>query len=63
MTSRRPLRRDAGGRVPTAVTWGLFAAWAVHDAEELVTMAGWSDRARPRLERNLPWVRLPCGSG
>jgi hypothetical protein len=56
MTSRRPLRRDAGARVPTAVTWGLFAAWAVHDAEELVTMAGWFDRARPRLERNLPWV-------
>ncbi|MGR6965805.1 HXXEE domain-containing protein [Geodermatophilus sp. URMC 61] len=38
------------------MTWGLFVAWAVHDAEELCTMAGWADRARPRLERNLPWV-------
>src|SRR4051812_38963066 len=56
MTSRRPLRRDACGRVPTAVTWGLFAAWPGDDAEELVTMAGWADRARPRLERNLPRV-------
>jgi hypothetical protein len=36
------------------VTWGLLAAWAVHDAEELVTMPGWADRARPRLERTLP---------
>jgi len=38
------------------VTWGLFAAWAAHDAEELWTMAGWADRARPRLERALPGV-------
>jgi hypothetical protein len=34
----------------------LFAAWALHDAEELATMAGWVDRARPRLEKNLPWI-------
>ncbi|RJL25180.1 HXXEE domain-containing protein [Bailinhaonella thermotolerans] len=46
----------ADTRVPAAVTWGLFAAWAVHDLEELVTMAGWSRRARPRLEERLPWV-------
>ena len=42
--------------LPRSVTWGLLAAWAVHDAEELCTMARWPDRARPRLERNLPWV-------
>jgi hypothetical protein len=45
-----------GPSVSPAVSWGLLAAWAVHDAEELATMAGWADRARPRLEKNLPWV-------
>jgi hypothetical protein len=38
------------------VIWGLLAAWALHDAEELATMAGWADRVRPRLKKNLPWV-------
>ncbi|PZG12026.1 HXXEE domain-containing protein [Nonomuraea aridisoli] len=38
------------------MAWGLLAAWAVHDAEELATMAGWTRRARPRLERHVPWV-------
>jgi hypothetical protein len=42
--------------VPAAVTWGLLAAWAVHDTEELLTMGGWLDRARPRLRRRFPWV-------
>jgi hypothetical protein len=48
-------------RVPATVTWGLFAAWVVHDAEELATMARWSRSARPRLERlfpSVPWERL-----
>ncbi|MEV0379696.1 HXXEE domain-containing protein [Nonomuraea sp. NPDC050643] len=43
------------------MTWGLLAAWAVHDAEELATMAGWARRARPRLEERfpgVPWERL-----
>ncbi|MFI7700790.1 HXXEE domain-containing protein [Nonomuraea sp. NPDC049480] len=44
------------GRVPATVTWGLLAAWAVHDAEELATMARWARAARPRLEQRLPWV-------
>jgi Protein of unknown function with HXXEE motif len=44
------------GRLPGTVTWGLFAAWALHDAEELATMAGWADRARPRLKKHLPWI-------
>ncbi|MEV1173094.1 HXXEE domain-containing protein [Nonomuraea sp. NPDC049784] len=38
--------------VPSTVTWGLLAAWAVHDAEELATMAGWARKARERW----PWV-------
>jgi len=39
-----------------AVTWGLLAAWAVHDAEELATMGGWLDRNRSRLEARFPRV-------
>ncbi|MEU7891791.1 HXXEE domain-containing protein [Nonomuraea sp. NPDC049152] len=36
--------------------WGLLAAWALHDAEELATMAGWARKARPRLAERFPWV-------
>ncbi|MEV0820156.1 HXXEE domain-containing protein [Nonomuraea rubra] len=49
------------GRVPAGVAWGLLAAWVVHDAEELATMARWTRAARPRLEERLPgvpWERL-----
>jgi len=42
--------------VPKAVSWGLFAAWAAHDLEELVTMAGWARSARPRLQERFPKV-------
>jgi hypothetical protein len=35
---------------------GLLAAWAIHDTEELLTMGGRLDRARPRLRRRFPWV-------
>ncbi|MFI7640257.1 HXXEE domain-containing protein [Nonomuraea sp. NPDC049400] len=38
--------------VPSTVTWGLLVAWAVHDAEELATIAGWARKARERW----PWV-------
>ncbi|GAA3697736.1 HXXEE domain-containing protein [Nonomuraea antimicrobica] len=51
----------ADGRVPAGVAWGLLAAWAVHDAEELATMARWTRTARPRLEERfprVPWERL-----
>ena len=44
------------GHLPHTVTWGLLGAWALHDLEELVMIPGWSRRARPRLERALPWV-------
>ncbi|MFI6907367.1 HXXEE domain-containing protein [Nonomuraea sp. NPDC050394] len=49
------------GQVPKTVTWGLLAAWAVHDAEELATMAGWVRDNRERLEERfpqVPWERL-----
>ncbi|GAA1750404.1 HXXEE domain-containing protein [Nonomuraea bangladeshensis] len=52
---------DASPAVTAGVTWGLLAAWAVHDAEELVTMAGWLREARPWLEErfpDVPWERL-----
>ncbi|GGY91670.1 HXXEE domain-containing protein [Streptomyces nitrosporeus] len=51
-------------KVSGAVTWGLFAAWAVHDLEELATMARWAADARPRLQERFPrvpgrvWERL-----
>lgn len=52
---------DGVGRVPAGVTWGLLAAWAVHDAEELATMARWMREARPWLAERyprVPWERL-----
>ncbi|MGW1227341.1 HXXEE domain-containing protein [Streptomyces sp. NPDC002530] len=46
----------AGAPVSGAVTWGLLAAWAANDLEEIATMAGWLRTARPRLRKRLPWV-------
>lgn len=48
-----------GRRLPRKATWGLLVAWALHDAEELATMPGWAQGARPRLERRFPWI--PAG--
>ncbi|MFI1103967.1 HXXEE domain-containing protein [Streptomyces melanogenes] len=42
--------------VPAGVYWGLFAAWAVNDVEELLTMAPWSRSATPRLKARFPRV-------
>jgi hypothetical protein len=39
-----------------AVTYGLFAAWAVHDLEEIAGVAYWSRRVVPELRRRHPWV-------
>jgi hypothetical protein len=50
--------------VPKQVTWGLLVAWAVHDLEELATMASSSRRIVPRLRSRYPqlpddlWERL-----
>jgi Protein of unknown function with HXXEE motif len=46
--------RDRG--LTATATWGLLAAWAIHDSEELVTMGGWLDRAGPRLRARCPQV-------
>ncbi|GAA1434300.1 HXXEE domain-containing protein [Streptomyces thermospinosisporus] len=43
-------------RVGGAVTVGLLAAWAVHDAEELATVPGWLRRNVPQLRSRLPAV-------
>lgn len=41
-------------------TWstplGLAVAWAIHDAEELLTMERWARQARSRLASRHPWV-------
>lgn len=42
--------------VRTQATWGLLGAWAVHDLEELVTMAPASRRIVARLRARHPWV-------
>lgn len=39
-----------------AMTWGLLAAWVVHDAEELFTMDSWAQRHVPELRARHPWV-------
>jgi Protein of unknown function with HXXEE motif len=38
------------------VTYGLFAAWAVHDLEEIAGVVYWSRRVVPKLRRRHPWV-------
>lgn len=44
------------GNLPAAATWGLLAAWAIHDAEEFATMGDWMKRARPGLRKRFPRV-------
>ncbi|GHB64692.1 membrane protein [Streptomyces viridiviolaceus] len=39
-----------------AVTLGLLAAWALHDAEELVALPGWLRRNVPVLRERFPLV-------
>lgn len=39
-----------------SVTYGLLAAWAVHDLEEIAGAAYWSRRVVPRLRRRHPRV-------
>ncbi|MEU0005549.1 HXXEE domain-containing protein [Streptomyces sp. NPDC006314] len=42
--------------VAGAVTWGLLAAWAVHDTEELVTVPRWVRAHVPELRKRFPGV-------
>ncbi|WUS96455.1 HXXEE domain-containing protein [Streptomyces sp. NBC_00708] len=50
------MKTDRTSGVSGAVTWGLLAAWAANDLEEIATMAAWLRTARPRLRKRLPWV-------
>jgi len=43
-------------QVPKQVTWGLLVAWAVHDLEELATMAPTARRIVARLGSRYPQV-------
>ncbi|OKI77841.1 hypothetical protein AMK11_30985 [Streptomyces sp. CB02414] len=43
-------------KVGAAVTLGLLAAWALHDAEELATVPGWWRRELPALRERFPTV-------
>ncbi len=45
-----------GGAVTAAATYGLFAAWALHDAEELLTLPRWVRTRVPELREAAPWV-------
>ncbi|MER6070680.1 HXXEE domain-containing protein [Streptomyces sp. NPDC001852] len=42
--------------VAGAVTWGLLAAWAVHDTEEVITVPRWVRTQVPELRRRFPRV-------
>ncbi|MET9800384.1 HXXEE domain-containing protein [Streptomyces sp. NPDC006368] len=46
---------ESGGVAP-AVTWGLLAAFAVHDLEELATMPAWASAQVDRLRESHPKV-------
>ncbi|MDQ8701642.1 HXXEE domain-containing protein [Streptomyces sp. LHD-70] len=49
-------RTPEPGRVDAAVTLGLFAAWLVHDLEELATVPRWTRTRIPELRRRFPQV-------
>ncbi|MEU9235634.1 HXXEE domain-containing protein [Streptomyces subrutilus] len=57
------------GPVPALATLGLLAAWAVHDLEEVATMARWSRTRLPVLRERHPgvpdgvWRRLEAVDG
>ncbi|MFF0383193.1 HXXEE domain-containing protein [Streptomyces sp. NPDC004286] len=42
-----------------AVTLGLLAAWALHDAEEVATVPRWTRTRVPELRARRPWVPEP----
>jgi hypothetical protein len=44
------------GRVTPAVTYGLLAAWAAHDLEEVLAFGPWARHAMPRLRERYPGI-------
>ncbi|MCB5181297.1 HXXEE domain-containing protein [Streptomyces antimicrobicus] len=65
--TRRPAGR--GHATGAAATWGLLAAWAVHDLEELATVRRWARNRVPVLRTRHPavpeavWRRLEASGG
>ncbi|MDX3232620.1 HXXEE domain-containing protein [Streptomyces sp. ME19-01-6] len=59
---------DGKGTGP-CVTFGLLAAWAVHDLEEVATVPGWARARVPELRKRFPqvpervWQRLASVDG
>ncbi|MEV6166625.1 HXXEE domain-containing protein [Streptomyces sp. NPDC051954] len=47
---------DVAQPVDRTVTFGLLAAWALHDAEELLTGPAWLRRHLPELRKRFPGV-------
>ncbi|WP_431043896.1 HXXEE domain-containing protein [Streptomyces sp. P1-3] len=44
------------GGIGASVTFGLLAAWAVHDAEEVALVPGWGRARVPELRERFPQV-------
>ncbi|MFI6404398.1 HXXEE domain-containing protein [Streptomyces sp. NPDC050548] len=62
-------RGEDGRAVEGGVTFGLLAAWALHDLEEVATMPGWARGQVPGLRQRYPrvpervWRRLESTDG
>ncbi|MEV6506247.1 HXXEE domain-containing protein [Streptomyces sp. NPDC051642] len=60
---------EGGRAVEVGVTFGLLAAWAVHDREEVAAMPGWARGQVPGLRQRYPrvpervWRRLESLDG
>ncbi|MFG2782544.1 HXXEE domain-containing protein [Streptomyces prunicolor] len=60
---------EGGRAVEVGVTFGLLAAWAVHDLEEVTTMPSWARGHVPGLRQRYPrvpeqvWRRLESIDG
>lgn len=50
------MNSSPGEKVGGAVTLGLLAAWAAHDAEEVAALPGWLRRNVPALRERFPAV-------
>ncbi|WP_346163754.1 HXXEE domain-containing protein [Streptomyces bangladeshensis] len=55
--------RSETNAVTGAVTWGLLAAWAVHDTEEVVMVQRWLRTRLPELRGRFPGVPEPVWRG
>ncbi|MFE0761376.1 HXXEE domain-containing protein [Streptomyces smyrnaeus] len=63
------MNTDRTEAVEVGVTLGLFAAWALHDAEEVAMMPHWTRTRLPELRERIPgvpealWTRLESMDG